>query len=312
MKTALAISGGGSKGAFAVGAIDLLCEYGYQFDIVSGTSTGALIAPLVAVGDIEDLVDLYSNVSDKDIIRLNWRKFFWNAFYDTTPLKNLVTKGISEKNRYVRLMNSSCDVLLCSVCLQTQKTVYFSQRKNFPGALTWCNQEEFVQAVLASTNQPVFMDLPTINNMQYTDGGIREVVPLDILCRDDIGEIIVILNSCDGDSIGTEQFSRIDQIGLRTLDVMGTEIRSNDIQKALQCNDMLHFMEKARRRASDYLSPYQLNQIFAGWHQFGRPKKITIIRPDHSLGFSGLSFKPELMRRAIEVGRETARRILNA
>lgn len=47
MKNALVISGGGSKGAFAVGAIERLREAGITWDIVVGCSTGALIAPLV-------------------------------------------------------------------------------------------------------------------------------------------------------------------------------------------------------------------------------------------------------------------------
>ena len=51
-KTALVISGGGAKGAFAVGVIKHLCstyrETGW-FDVVGGTSTGALISPMAAV-----------------------------------------------------------------------------------------------------------------------------------------------------------------------------------------------------------------------------------------------------------------------
>jgi predicted acylesterase/phospholipase RssA len=44
---ALVISGGGSKGAFAVGVLKYLFqEKGHEYDIISGTSTGALIAPL--------------------------------------------------------------------------------------------------------------------------------------------------------------------------------------------------------------------------------------------------------------------------
>ena len=78
-RTGLVISGGGSKGAFAVGVVEVLREYGYSFDMIAGTSTGALIAPLVAIDDIDTLVKLYTNVSNKDIIRLNWRKLFINS-----------------------------------------------------------------------------------------------------------------------------------------------------------------------------------------------------------------------------------------
>ena len=44
MKRALVISGGGSKGAFAVGALkNLIRERNLTFDVVAGTSTGAAI-----------------------------------------------------------------------------------------------------------------------------------------------------------------------------------------------------------------------------------------------------------------------------
>ncbi|MGZ8522928.1 MAG: patatin-like phospholipase family protein, partial [Chitinophagaceae bacterium] len=47
MKKALVISGGGSKGAFAVGVYKhLISGYALDFDVLVGTSTGSLIVPL--------------------------------------------------------------------------------------------------------------------------------------------------------------------------------------------------------------------------------------------------------------------------
>jgi predicted acylesterase/phospholipase RssA len=80
MTTALVISGGGDKGAFAVGAIEVLAQRGYRYDIISGTSTGALIAPLVAIDDIDELVKIYTTSKKRDIIRFNWFGF-WHAWY---------------------------------------------------------------------------------------------------------------------------------------------------------------------------------------------------------------------------------------
>ncbi|MEO7768554.1 MAG: patatin-like phospholipase family protein, partial [Ferruginibacter sp.] len=51
MSRALVISGGGSKGAFAIGILKkLFKEYpNLEFDMFVGTSTGSLIVPLVAM-----------------------------------------------------------------------------------------------------------------------------------------------------------------------------------------------------------------------------------------------------------------------
>lgn len=67
-KRALVVSGGGSKGAFAVGAIEVLLSSGLRFDLVTGTSTGALIAPLIATDDIALLRHIYSTVHTQDIL----------------------------------------------------------------------------------------------------------------------------------------------------------------------------------------------------------------------------------------------------
>lgn len=66
----LALSGGGGGGAFSVGALKAWSEKGQRpnFDIVSGVSTGALIAPYAFLGAAYDdtLVELYtSGVAEK-------------------------------------------------------------------------------------------------------------------------------------------------------------------------------------------------------------------------------------------------------
>jgi NTE family protein len=57
MKRALVVSGGGSRGAFAVGAIRQLLTIfpGLDFDIYVGTSTGASIVPMAALHEFDAL-----------------------------------------------------------------------------------------------------------------------------------------------------------------------------------------------------------------------------------------------------------------
>src|SRR5438093_1149546 len=88
MKNALVVSGGGSKGAFAIGAIERLREAGVTWDIVVGTSTGALIAPLVVTDEIQELRALYSRVHTEDIVRQRdlLDIFVHDSIYDATPL----------------------------------------------------------------------------------------------------------------------------------------------------------------------------------------------------------------------------------
>ncbi len=72
-KTMLALSGGSDKGAFGAGLLNGWTQAGTrpEFSIVTGVSTGALIAPFAFLGPDEDaeLKRLYTTISAKDIFR---------------------------------------------------------------------------------------------------------------------------------------------------------------------------------------------------------------------------------------------------
>ena len=62
MKRALVLCGGGSRGAYEIGAWRALTELGVRFQGVYGTSIGALNAALVARGDVEAASQLWQNI----------------------------------------------------------------------------------------------------------------------------------------------------------------------------------------------------------------------------------------------------------
>ena len=69
---ALVISGGGSKGAFAGGVAQYLMEAEKKkYDLFLGTSTGSLLIPHLAAGNIEKVYELYTNVNQRKIFSLN-------------------------------------------------------------------------------------------------------------------------------------------------------------------------------------------------------------------------------------------------
>lgn len=69
---ALALSGGGPDGAFGVGVLNGWSKLGSrpEFEIVTGISTGALIAPFAFLGSDydEELAGLYTNISTEDLV----------------------------------------------------------------------------------------------------------------------------------------------------------------------------------------------------------------------------------------------------
>jgi predicted acylesterase/phospholipase RssA len=229
MTKALAISGGGDKGAFAVGVCEVLEEKGYRFDLISGTSTGALIAPMLAIGDIKELVKIYTSVKKKNILRYNWRRLFRDSIYDTKPLEKLIRKTM-DPQRYTRLQSSTTRIFLCSVGFQSGLVWYWSQVESF-WAMAWDSFDEFVRAVLASTNQPVLMPPVLLGGQHCFDGGVREVAPIRLLENEGATEIISILNSAEKPKYSGKLFDEMIEIGPRAIDLMSTEILNNDVME---------------------------------------------------------------------------------
>ena len=69
---ALVISGGGNKGAFAGGVAEyLIRELKQHYDLFLGTSTGSLLIPLLAIGKIEKIKNVFTTVNPEDIFSIN-------------------------------------------------------------------------------------------------------------------------------------------------------------------------------------------------------------------------------------------------
>ena len=68
MKRALVFSGGGSRGAYEIGAWKALDEMGIRFQSVYGASIGAINAALVAQGDVDVAVRLWDNITLSQVV----------------------------------------------------------------------------------------------------------------------------------------------------------------------------------------------------------------------------------------------------
>ena len=102
--SALALSGGGSNGAFGAGFL-----YGWSkrenrpdFKLVTGISTGALIAPFAFLGPAydEELKEVYTTIDTKRIIeKLNIFSILTTneSFSRSTPLQDLISEHIDER-----------------------------------------------------------------------------------------------------------------------------------------------------------------------------------------------------------------------
>ncbi len=97
----LALSGGGSDGAFGAGLLVGWTDHGDrpQFDVVTGVSTGAIIAPFAFLGSRYDgwLAQFYTEYGSPDLIRYDWLSGILGgpAIADSAPLKRLIGRFIT-------------------------------------------------------------------------------------------------------------------------------------------------------------------------------------------------------------------------
>jgi predicted patatin/cPLA2 family phospholipase len=97
----LALSGGGANGAFGAGLLLGWTDSGTrpEFTMVTGISTGALIAPFAFLGSAYDgqLKEIFTGVSTEDILtpRQLLTGLTSDALADSTPLQNLISKYVT-------------------------------------------------------------------------------------------------------------------------------------------------------------------------------------------------------------------------
>jgi len=98
----LAISGGGEDGAFGAGLLVGWSERGTRpdFDLVTGVSAGALIAPFAFLGRARDgeLSQVFTQIRQRDILKLTLLEglFGGPALADSTPLARLLETYIDD------------------------------------------------------------------------------------------------------------------------------------------------------------------------------------------------------------------------
>ena len=99
----LAISGGGDNGAYGSGVLNGWTASGTrpEFKVVTGVSTGALIAPFAFMGPKYDYVvkKVYTTTAQKDIFKKRGIKalLFGDAMADTAPLATLIGSYVTRE-----------------------------------------------------------------------------------------------------------------------------------------------------------------------------------------------------------------------
>jgi predicted acylesterase/phospholipase RssA len=198
----LAISGGGDNGAFAAGFLNGWSEAGTrpQFKLVTGISTGALIAPFAFLGPAYDakLKLLYTSISFKDIAkkRSMISVLTNDAMADNTPLKNLVKKYINQDVLDAIAAEDAKGrmLLVGTVNLDARRPVIWNitkiARSHAPNALALVQSLLIASSAIPATFPPVMIDVEADGKKyqeMHVDGNTAAqvfVYPAAVLLKD--------------------------------------------------------------------------------------------------------------------------------
>ncbi len=185
---ALTLSGGGSRGAYGAGVLSGWTVRGDrpQFDVVTGISTGALMATHVFLGsEFDDDLLIYKSISNDDVFRKRslLETFRGTSALDTAPLRETLLSIINdetldlvaaENRKGRRLFIGTTNLDANTFVIWNMGAIAASERPD--------RMKRYIDVVLASASfpiafPPVYLD---VDNGAFTemhaDGGIRETV----------------------------------------------------------------------------------------------------------------------------------------
>ncbi len=199
----LVLEGGGAKGAFHLGAVKALYDYGYTFDGVSGTSIGAINGAIIAQeGGYQTLYELWSNITPSDFTDFDDLMVakFQNKEFDKETimywmkqsikiLKNVgvpTDKIVPFLKRYIdesKLRNSNIDFALVTYSV-SDKMAMELYKEDIPYG-------KIHEYIFASAYYPAFR-MNRLNGKFFMDGGVYDNLPLNVLARKGYDELFAI------------------------------------------------------------------------------------------------------------------------
>ena len=191
---ALVLSGGGSKGSYQIGVWKALKKLRIKFDIVTGTSVGALNGAFITQQSYRKAIKLWKKINlkllfgneainstnDIDVIKMYGNNFLKNGGMNIKELENLIESKIN----YKKFLNSKINYGLVTFNLSNKKPIQIT-KKEIPKHLIG----DYLMA--SASCYPAFQQ-KEIEGNKYIDGGIFDNLPINLAIDMGADEIIAV------------------------------------------------------------------------------------------------------------------------
>lgn len=201
-KTAVVLAGGGSRGAYQIGVWKAMRELHIDYQLVAGTSVGALNGALMVQQEYDKALQVWENISSQEIVgdaipqqddpddRFLRRAFARQAFahggVELSALEHFVSRLVDEE----RFWDSPVDFALVTVEYPSLKPLELMKKDIPRGKL-----QEYLMASAACF--PAFQT-KEIDGRRYMDGGYHDNMPVNLALKMGADRVIAV----DLESIG--------------------------------------------------------------------------------------------------------------
>lgn len=160
----LCLDGGGSKGYYTAYILkrieeDFNIKINEYFDLIVGTSTGALISGAIALDvNIDEILKMYTSENDKIFNKRKFKLYGFNSIYKNDYLKKLVKK----KYKNGDFKDVKTNLIINATDLTNKSPAIFKSYKK--------SNISLIDAIIASSSAPIYFEPYEINGNLYTDG----------------------------------------------------------------------------------------------------------------------------------------------
>lgn len=197
VKWGLVLSGGGTRGAYEVGAWRALTELKIPIRGIAGTSIGALNAALFLCCDLKQVTEIYRNIRMTDVLpvggnidpnknvfdRANLlpiiREYIARGGLDNSPLRNMLLRYLDIHKIY----SSPLDLGIVTFDVQSRNPLRIFKEDIDPS--------RFIDFLLSSANFPIYKT-QNVNGKKLWDGGLYDNMPFNLLIERGYNRLVVI------------------------------------------------------------------------------------------------------------------------
>lgn len=267
MKTGLVVEGGGVRGIYAAGVLDVFLEYGIHFDGVIGNSAGVIHGCSYLSGQKGRSIRYYKKYSSD---------YRFMSFKSWLKSGNLVDTDFAYHELPEKLDVYDNEAFLrCGVPFYAAVT---NVETGEPEYLRITDVNKQIDKVRASASLPYFSQIVELDGKKYLDGGCSDSIPVDAFRSMGYGRNVLVLTQ-PASYRKKPEFSAVAGIVYRRYPRFADALR----------NRHMHYNRTAER----VLELEKLEEVF-------------VIRPDRKLPIGRMENDPKIVESVYNQGREDA------